>query len=275
MLDWLGDMGGLLDALYFIGKFLIFPFATYALRAQILSSMFRFRSSDAAILRKRPTTRRKSFFEQHFDPEDHEGEALMKQIRSDFQVVKPIDKLNFYNTYLCCRRDYKKMLLKAQSSLDKELDLRKFVYRQRLAMNSLIGLLTGRQNFFVDKLSQLIIRESSNLEETSSDQELSDWQRDNMTYAERMTKSDNKVDNRLINLYRIRKAHQTGIRLGFNNPYFDRVKNRVRCNFAEIIKDDILIPLSQKEITRRKTLAASLTKSGKLNSTPGTTAGNG
>ena len=26
ILDWLGDMGGLLDALYFLGKFLVVPF---------------------------------------------------------------------------------------------------------------------------------------------------------------------------------------------------------------------------------------------------------
>ena len=96
------------------------------------------------------------------------------------------------------------------------------------------------------------------MEETSSDQELSDWQRDNMNYAERMTKSDDKIDNRLINLYRIRKAHQTGIRLGFNNPYNKKSKQRLQLNFAKIIKDDFYIPLSQKEIARRKTLAEKL-----------------
>ena len=38
-----------------------------------------------------------------------------------------------------------------------------------------MGLLSGSQSFFVDKMSQLVIRESSNLEETSQDSELSDW----------------------------------------------------------------------------------------------------
>ena len=68
----------------------------------------------------------------------------------------------------------------------------------------------------------MIIRESSNLEETSSDQDLSDWGRDDMKFAERMTKSTNKVDNRLINLYRIRKAHEKGLQYAFNNPFCDR-----------------------------------------------------
>ena len=67
----------------------------------------------------------------------------------------------------------------------------------------------------MDKMSQLVIRESSNLDETSEDAELSDWQRDNMDYAKAMTESQNLVDQRLISLYKIRKAHQTGKSLGF------------------------------------------------------------
>ena len=56
------------------------------------------------------------------------------------------------------------------------------------------------------------------MEETSSDDDLSDWQRDKMDLAEIMVKSDNRVDQRLIDIYRIRKAHQIGINLGFSNP---------------------------------------------------------
>lgn len=84
-------------------------------------------------------------------------------------------------------------------------------------MTAILGLLSGRQSFFVDKMSQMVIRESSNLEETSSDNDLSDWQRDNMDYVKKMTDSNNKVDKKLLNLYRIRKAHQLGIHLGFTS----------------------------------------------------------
>lgn len=99
------------------------------------------------------------------------------------------------------------MMLKSQSSIAKEMDLRKFIHRQRTTMTALLGLCSGRQSFFIDKLAQLVIRESSNMEETSSDAELSDWQRDSMDYVKLMTQSTNKVDSRLIELYRIRKAH--------------------------------------------------------------------
>jgi hypothetical protein len=53
-------------------------------------------------------------------------------------------------------------------------------------------------------MSQLVIRESDNFDETSSDDELSDWQRDDMIYVKRMMQSSNKVDARLLNLYKVR-----------------------------------------------------------------------
>lgn len=62
-----------------------------------------------------------------------------------------------------------------------------------------------------------MIRESENFEETSDDEKLSDWQRDNMDYAKRMAMSSNKTDQKLINLYKIRKANELGLTLGFNN----------------------------------------------------------
>ena len=67
-------------------------------------------------------------------------------------------------------------------------------------------------------MSQMVIHESSNFEDTSSDNQLSDWGADNMHYADQMIQSRNKVDNRLIDLYKIRKASQQGLHLGFKNP---------------------------------------------------------
>ena len=52
-----------------------------------------------------------------------------------------------------------------------------------------MGLLSGRQKSYIDRISQLVIRESSDLDETSSDRELSDWQRDKMDYAKQMASS--------------------------------------------------------------------------------------
>ena len=46
MLDWLGDLGGLLDALLKIGTILVFPFSTYAADSRLLNSLFRYRKSN-------------------------------------------------------------------------------------------------------------------------------------------------------------------------------------------------------------------------------------
>ena len=115
---------------------------------------------------------------------------------------------------------------KANAMLEKELDLRKFIYRQRLQTTAILGLLSGRQSFFVDRMSQMVIRESSNLDETSTDDELSDWQNDNMDYAKRMVQSSSKVDNRLINLYRLRIAKHLGIHVGLKAPSMQLKKRR-------------------------------------------------
>ena len=45
MLDWLGDVGGLYDALLLIMQFITLPISTFALRSKLLSSLFRFRES--------------------------------------------------------------------------------------------------------------------------------------------------------------------------------------------------------------------------------------
>ena len=82
-------------------------------------------------------------------------------------------------------------------------------------MTAILGLLSGRQSYFVDKMSQMIIRESSNLEETSDDKDLSDWEREDMRNMQHMFTSSNKVDQRFIDLYKVRKAHQLGVKIGF------------------------------------------------------------
>ena len=63
---------------------------------------------------------------------------------------------------------------KSESALNKELDLQKFVIRQRIQTHALLGLLNSHQSKFVDKMSQLTIRESTDFDQSSTDSELSD-----------------------------------------------------------------------------------------------------
>ena len=52
ILDWLGDMGGLFDALYLIGMIILAPISNFALKTELLTSMFRFRGSEEGLTRR-------------------------------------------------------------------------------------------------------------------------------------------------------------------------------------------------------------------------------
>ena len=97
---------------------------------------------------------------------------------------------------------------KANSRLAKEMDLQKFLHRQRIFITSLLGLLKSRQSSFVDKFSQLVIRESTDMEATSQDADLSDLGHGDMHFVGSMVQSSNCVDKRLINIYKLRQEEQ-------------------------------------------------------------------
>ena len=61
---------------------------------------------------------------------------------------------------------------------------------------------------FVNKMSQMIVRESSD-SVTSDDNDLEDKQMNDILYAQKMINSKGKVDLRLLNLYKLRKADKT------------------------------------------------------------------
>ena len=80
-----------------------------------------------------------------------------------------------------------------------------------------------------------------------------------MDYAKSMTLSVDKVDERLINIYRIRKAHEMGIHLGFNRQV-QRKERKVMTNFSGILKSDILIP--SKSYMQKKKSSTNATNGG-------------
>ena len=46
LLDWLGDLGGLVDALYYICYALVAPVAAFSMKATLLSKLFRYKPID-------------------------------------------------------------------------------------------------------------------------------------------------------------------------------------------------------------------------------------
>ena len=72
-------------------------------------------------------------------------------------------------------------------------------------MAAACGLMSSRQKSFVDKFSQLVIRESSDFGgDTSSDAELSDWGKEEMHFVDKMTSSKLLDDTLFVNLYKLR-----------------------------------------------------------------------
>ena len=75
------------------------------------------------------TMHRASSADQNMNETMKEREKVLLSIKKDFQGMRAIKPQNCFRSYFCCLWNYKKMLLKSQSSLGKELDLRKFIYR--------------------------------------------------------------------------------------------------------------------------------------------------
>ena len=95
-----------------------------------------------------------------------------------------------------CNLQNRKQLKKSLIQIDKELDLKKFLYRSRINVASLLGLLTSKQSAFVDKMSQIVIRESSDFDETSEDDELESrqYEKDMNFFVQKMVRSKDVVD---------------------------------------------------------------------------------
>jgi len=95
-------------------------------------------------------------------------------------------------------------MVKSHSRISKELDLQKFIHRQRVFITAILSLMSGRQKQFIDKFSQLVMRESSDMNFTSSDAELSDWRKEDMTFTQKMSSSKDPVDQRLFDIFKLR-----------------------------------------------------------------------
>ena len=129
-------MGGLLDALYLLGAIFMSPFSSFALNADLLSYLFRYRGSEAGLKNRTHTMKKLEYLTNYNSSRVNKSKldnaGIIGSLRKDFQLMRPIKKITCFVAFFCCRKNYGKMLLKSQSSITKEMDLRKFIYRQRL-----------------------------------------------------------------------------------------------------------------------------------------------
>ena len=89
----------------------------------------------------------------------------------DFSHANYIPRQSCLPSLFGCGRDrkYWKMIEKANVSVARELDLIKFIQRQRLTTFTTLCSFNGRQKFIADKMSTKLIRESSDLNEGTED----------------------------------------------------------------------------------------------------------
>ena len=83
-LDWLGDMGGLFDALYLLGMIILAPISKFALKTELLSSMFRYRGSEEGLISRTSSRRKLDFFKSYFHASSLEGCNILGSLQSDF-----------------------------------------------------------------------------------------------------------------------------------------------------------------------------------------------
>ena len=83
-LDWLGDMGGLFDAFYLMGMIIVSPISKFALKTELLSSMFRYRGSEEGLKSRTLSRRKLYFFKRFFNKSILEGCNILKILQNDF-----------------------------------------------------------------------------------------------------------------------------------------------------------------------------------------------
>ena len=109
---------------------------------------------------------------------------------------------------IACRQSKQdRILAKAHRRIEKELDLVKFVHRQRLTTFATMALLNPEQRFVVDKMSTMVARESSDPEESSDNADL-ELEQENVAdvqkYSRQVFKEATPIDEKLMSIYRIR-----------------------------------------------------------------------
>ena len=115
LLDWLGDIGGLNDALFIILEVALIPFKRFTLGSFVLTRLFRFKKDYM------PKTR---LFEK---------DTELGSLKRTFWHTKSIPEMNYLAYFICRksnrRKEYRKQMAKAAMQISKEMDLKKFIMR--------------------------------------------------------------------------------------------------------------------------------------------------
>lgn len=134
-------MGGLYDGLRLIAHFIVGPVAAFYMKAELLAVIFQKIDTDFVAKFKL--------------------KGRLSVTKTDFTKV-PEPKF-------CHERKYNRLLDKASSSIDRQLDLVRFLKRQQMLLTTMVSVLRPYQLHAISSLgSTMLIKDSSN-ESDSSD----------------------------------------------------------------------------------------------------------
>ena len=139
LLEWLGDCGGLFDALRIIGMLIMWPFTSFKIKSLLLSKVFIFTKS------KRMADKQQSADQVPKEASNFitGDESLKANMKWDFENATKIPALGCLQILFGCnkKKKYRRMLERADSEVTRELDLVKYIERSRLhSFKALISL---------------------------------------------------------------------------------------------------------------------------------------
>ena len=154
-MELFADVGGLIEFFLRLGTLLVGPATAFAARTKLLSSAFRLVSS---------------YPQLHSEPQD-ESEVLANQMSWESKHQEKIARNRLSWWHMCCSRDvkYKRMLRRAEYLFRRELDLVRFVRRQRMLTFATLAQMSRSQQRVTENMSQLVFHESSEPGQTDSD----------------------------------------------------------------------------------------------------------
>ena len=77
------------------------------------------------------------------------------------------------------------------------MDLVKFIHRQRFVNFAVISLLSGFQHKFLSRISYPVLRESTDSETSSEDDNKLGWVKDNTVYLDKLAAAKDPVSSRI------------------------------------------------------------------------------
>ena len=226
ILTWLGDLGGLNDALAYILAVLVTPFVSFEMSSDILNNLFMVkplepspesgRAQDAGMPLRRQATQA---LKKKYVSKGKSAESMYKNLRFREEiinryrdVVKP-QRMTIYR-FMCCRdrqrTRYRRLMKISEIKYEKEMDLKRFVLRQRYLTHAVLSLMTGEQQSFLAKLSAPLVREPTDTATASEEEAGSNWGEDKMSYLERMQTRGEPISHRLLKIFEIKQKVQHG-----------------------------------------------------------------